>query len=259
MKTGFWGITPELDTLMENRVFEKNTVDVVIQDCAVILDEETKSMLYREPDVSRFRFNAYTQQRKILAALAESLVDDGMDEIKKNYKVAFYTSKLAEIFPLPHEANDLAYPSPDAYFWGGTEEMLITKGTDWCGEVARVFCALTQAIRIPSRIVYTFGDTDGHVLNECFVNNRWILVDSTNNIIYWAKGCYYSAWDVICSLDEFEWLFGHNKAYYCAPVFFKYIAVSEYMLVEAEKYSYRIAFCNEYYRKKLKDLWNTAG
>ena len=87
MKTGFWGITPELDTLMENRVFEKNTVDVVIQDCAVILDEETKSMLYREPDVSRFRFNAYTQQRKIRAALGASLVEDGMDEIKKSIKL----------------------------------------------------------------------------------------------------------------------------------------------------------------------------
>ncbi|HJB61662.1 MAG TPA: transglutaminase domain-containing protein, partial [Candidatus Ruminococcus gallistercoris] len=151
-----------------------------------------------------------------------------------------------------------AYPSPDAYFWGGTEEMLIAKGTDWCGEVARVFCALTQAMRIPSRIVYTFSDTDGHVLNECFVNNQWVLVDSTNNIVYWAKDRYYSAWDVIGSLAAFGQLFGKNKAYYCAPEFFKYVAVSEYMLADAEKYSYRIAFCNDYYRKALKDAWNNA-
>ena len=115
--------------------------------------------------------------------------------------------------------------------------MLIAKGTDWCGEVARVFCALTQAMRIPSRIVYTFSDTDGHVLNECFVNNQWVLVDSTNNIVYWAKDRYYSAWDVIGSLAAFGQLFGKNKAYYCAPEFFKYVAVSEYMLADAEKYS----------------------
>ena len=138
------------------------------------------------------------------------------------------------------------------------EEMLIAKGTDWCGEVARVFCALTQAMRIPSRIVYTFSDTDGHVLNECFVNNQWVLVDSTNNIVYWAKDRYYSAWDVIGSLAAFGQLFGKNKAYYCAPEFFKYVAVSEYMLADAEKYSYRIAFCNDYYRDALKDVWNNA-
>lgn len=259
MKTGFWGITPELDTLMENRIFGKNTVDAVIQDSAVILDQETNSFLYREPNVFRFQFDAYTQRRIILTTIAKSLVDNRMDEMHKIHKVTFFTSKMAELFPLPHEANELAYPSPDAYFWGGTEEMLITKGTDWCGEVARVFCALTQALRIPSRIVYTFGDTDGHVLNECFVNNQWVLVDPTNNIIYQAEGCYYSAWNVISSLDEFERLFGNNKAYYCAPEYFKYVAVSEYMLVEAEKYSYRIAFCNDYYRKALNNVWNTMG
>ena len=257
MKTGFWGITPELDTLMENRIFGKNTVDAVIQDSPVLLAQGTNSFLYREPNVFRFQFDAYTQRRIILTTIAKSLVDNGMDEMHKIHKVTFFTSKMAELFPLPHEANELAYPSPDAYFWGGTEEMLITKGTDWCGEVARVFCALTQALRIPSRIVYTFGDTDGHVLNECFVNNQWVLVDPTNNIIYQAEGCYYSAWNVISSLDEFERLFGNNKAYYCAPEYFKYVAVSEYMLVEAEKYSYRIAFCNDYYRKALNNVWNT--
>ena len=80
-----------------------------------------------------------------------------------------------------------------------------------------------------------------------------------SNIIYQAEGCYYSAWNVISSLDEFERLFGNNKAYYCAPEYFKYVAVSEYMLVEAEKYSYRIAFCNDYYRKALNNVWNTMG
>ena len=120
MKTGFWGITPELDTLMENRIFGKNTVDAVIQDSAVILDQETNSFLYREPNVFRFQFDAYTQRRIILTTIAKSLVDNGMDEMHKIHKVTFFTSKMAELFPLPHEANELAYPSPDAYFWGGT-------------------------------------------------------------------------------------------------------------------------------------------
>ena len=83
-------------------------------------------------------------------------------------------------------------------------------------------------------------------------------LDSTNNIVYWAKDRYYSAWDVIGSLAAFGQLFGKNKAYYCAPEFFKYVAVSEYMLADAEKYSYRIAFCNDYYLKALKDAWNNA-
>ena len=256
MKTGFWGISGALDTLLENRVFGKDTVDAVLQDRAVLLDDDTSSFLYDRPDVNRFHFDTYIKQRKILKSIADSLVDDKMDEMQKIHEAALFTSKMAEVFPLPHQPNESAYPCPDAYFWGGTEEMLIAKGSDWCGEVARVFCALTQAMRIPSRIVYTFSDTDGHVLNECFVQNQWVLVDSTNNIVYWARDRYYNALSIIDSLDEFEQLFGEHKAYYCAPEFFKYVAVSEYMLSDASQYSYRIAFCNDYYRNALKDVWN---
>ena len=39
MKTGFYGISDTLDTMMENRIYGKNTVDAVLQDNAVILEE----------------------------------------------------------------------------------------------------------------------------------------------------------------------------------------------------------------------------
>lgn len=258
MKTGFYGISDTLDTMMENRIYGKNTVDAVLQDNAVILEESNASFLYRKPDVVQYRFEEYITQRKILSFIAHSIVHEEWDEKEKIHKLAAFTSQMEVQFPMAHEANEKAYPSPDHFFWGGSEEMLIAKGTDWCAEVARVFCALAQALKIPTRIVYTFSDTDGHILNESFVEGQWLLVDSTSNLVYCQEGQSYSALDVARCREEgkFGSVFGQYEAYYCAPEFFTNIGIAEYVLADAEKYSYRIRFCNEYYREALKEVWN---
>ena len=74
MKTGFYGISDTLDTMMENRIYGKNTVDAVLQDNAVILEESNASFLYRKPDVAQYRFEEYITQ------------DQGSDAINSTYR-----------------------------------------------------------------------------------------------------------------------------------------------------------------------------
>ena len=77
-----------------------------------------------------------------------------------------------------HSARSGYYSSPDRFVWGGVEEFVIAKGSDWCAELARVFCALCEMIGVPARIVFALdGSDDGHVLAECHGRRQWMLVD----------------------------------------------------------------------------------
>ena len=93
--------------------------------------------------------------------------------------LALFCRDIEVQFPSPeHSAHDGYYPSPDHFLWGGTEEFVIAKGSDWCAELARVFCALCELSGISARIVFALdGSADGHVLAECHVDDEWMLVD----------------------------------------------------------------------------------
>ena len=43
--------------------------------------------------------------------------------------------------------------------FGGTEEDIISRGSDWCTDVARVACVLCQVVGVPARIVNLYDPT----------------------------------------------------------------------------------------------------
>lgn len=256
MKTGFWGLSRELDRMLENRIFADGTVDAVLQDKAVLLTAETVTGLYCAPCYDTYRFGVLQKQRPLLWGIAQAVTAGQVQEMEKVQAIAKYTAELETQFPIAHEPNQKFYSAPDEYFWGGPEELLITKGSDWCGEVARVFCALTQCARVPSRIVYTFSESDGHVMNECYVDEQWILVDATNNFIYTGGGRAYNASGMLLEKESFAAMLSGYSGYYSQSEFFRYVGIAGYILAEAASYSYKVSFCNDFYRARLKDVWN---
>lgn len=66
-----------------------------------------------------------------------------------------------------------------------TEEQLLMSGKGWCNEQVRVLIALTQAAGLPSRMVFAaMVNKRGHVLTEVWVDNKWVLVDQTENYLF---------------------------------------------------------------------------
>lgn len=60
------------------------------------------------------------------------------------------------------------------------EEDLIASGYAWCNEQARLLCALTQIIGIPSRLVFAgTRKGGGHVVVEVLTSSGWLLVDQS--------------------------------------------------------------------------------
>lgn len=253
-------ISREQALLIENRIFDKDSVDSVLQDMAEKVTEQNVSIRYRtDEDFSDCLLSEDDLiDRYILQFIANSVVETHDSILEKVNKIAEFTSKMGNSFPLIFQNNEETYRSPNEYFWGGSEELLIVKGSDWCGEVARVFCALTQIHSIPSRILYTFGNDDGHVINEVFVGNKWVMVDSSNGIVYEnIIGENLSILDVFSDKVAFSRsLEQYSKYYYSDKRFFENIFVSYYWIKDSRKYKYHISFCNEYYRILLSKCWN---
>ncbi|MCL4206027.1 MAG: hypothetical protein KJ000_26380 [Pirellulaceae bacterium] len=67
-----------------------------------------------------------------------------------------------------------------------TEEELLRSGHGWCNEQARVLVALTQIAGLPSRLVFAQSRDSkiAHVVTEVYVDDRWVLVDQTEGMIF---------------------------------------------------------------------------
>ncbi len=67
---------------------------------------------------------------------------------------------------------------PDRNF---TEEEIISSGTGWCNEQARVFIGLCEVLELPARLCFVFHQDIpfGHAAAEVFLDNRWCFFDPT--------------------------------------------------------------------------------
>ena len=177
-RTGCRGFSRDYDRLLVERIYRSGTVDAVLQDCAVEVCDVTLSRFIGPPDAGDGDVTVLRRRRPLLAHFA----DFAVRAYPANCKVMSLALSCRDIeaqFPAPeHSALGGYYSSPDDFMWGGVEEFVIAKGSDWCAELARVFCALCEMMGVPARIVFALdGSDDGHVLAECYEGGEWMLVD----------------------------------------------------------------------------------
>ncbi len=79
-----------------------------------------------------------------------------------------------------------------------SEEALIATGYGWCNEQARVFCALTQILGVPSRLVFAarLECRYGHVVVEALLPDGWMMVDESFGYCFRMAGKPVRAADV---------------------------------------------------------------
>lgn len=258
MRIGCLGWTKEIDLLISNRIYRQNTVDAVLQDNAVVVTEEQLEQLVAPPELQLYQFDEVRRHRILLSMLADHF-GSATNPLEKLYQFAQFTYNLENLFPSPeHSAARGYYTSPSDFWWGGTEEMVIAKGSDWCLEVARVHCALAQVSGIASRLVHIFSEDSGHAITESFIGDKWVLVDPLAPKVYTKNdGSPLSVVDmaVADSVQRAEYTAG-REGNWVHEKFFQFMAVAEYRLIDSEKYDYGISYCNEFYRKLLEPVWN---
>lgn len=79
-----------------------------------------------------------------------------------------------------------------------SEEALIEQGWAWCNEQARVLCCLTQAIGVPSRLVFACARAEGygHCTTEALLPDGWCLLDQSMGYAFEIEGRPVRAVDV---------------------------------------------------------------
>jgi hypothetical protein len=260
MSKGLRGRNAAIDELIENRIYRPGTVDAVLEDAAISIEPGELARFREAPDLDLFRLEGLPQYRPVLAALVEEFAP-AVEPLEKLRQLAVFTHNLENLFPSPDRpASGGRYRTPMDFRWGGTEETVVAKGSDWCVEVARVYCALAQVAGFASRLVYCWSlDGSGsHAIAECYSGANWVLIDPLAPKIYTRRdGQPLSAADMVAASDmEREEYTASHEGYCVNSRFFQLVAVSEYRLAEAAQFDYGISQCNAFYRRLLEPIWN---
>ncbi len=248
-----------LERRRRERIYREPTVDAVLEDQSILVTEDRFRCFQSAPSADKVDLlSQLASQRPLLSAVVKSIEVSG-SPCDKLMALSRFTSNIEKQFPSPeHSAASGYYRTPDDFWWGGTEELVIAKGSDWCAEVARVFCGLSQVCEIPSRIVFTYGSDDGHIIAECYTDKGWCLVDPLAPKVYeTADHLPVGAVDMVMAAPAIRREYtASGEGYYVDPRFFRYVAVSEYWLTDAASYDYGLSFCNDHYRNLLGPIWN---
>lgn len=176
-------------TMLENDTHAAQSVDRVLIENLVKLCSETWKYLYEAytPTTCSYeRGSKPVLERYLQDAMIEECAEEGLIEA-----IVQLTSSLSE-----KVSDDL-----DNMQVGGTEEEIIARGSDWCTDVARVGCALSQVAGFPARIVYLFNTVraySGHAIIEVYRAKVWGAVDAMTNVVYRHPGGKpASTWDLM--------------------------------------------------------------
>ncbi len=207
------------------------------------LDDRTTAFLYgRSPS----RRTSYRRgARPILEAVARGIAPPGLSDEARIRAIVRFLSGLH-----PESPDDL-----DSLTFGGTEEEIIARGSDWCTDIARTGCALFQVMGFPSRLVYladTFKAYSGHAIGETYRRGRWGAVDPLTNVVYLTKsGLPATTRDLMTQPGLVERHYRGRSTLYSRRGQFRTAAIAKYQLGRREDYNYRVSGVTPYYRSIL--------
>lgn len=230
--------------MLENDTHVLGSIDRVLIENMIQLCPETVEYLYGE----------YTPKRSLYIKGMRPVLEQQMAKISSSCSndeerieaVAEFTSNL----------QGRADVDIDSMLFGGTEEEIIARGSDWCTDVARVGCVLCQIVDLPSRIVYLFN-TDkayhGHAIIEVFRTEVWGAVDPVTNVIYRHPGGKpASTWDLMNNPNLIDAHCMGDSTYYTNAGQFRGATVSNYFIAHWNEYDYSVSRVNAYTRSVLE-------
>ena len=224
--------------MLERDTHASGSVDRVLTARMVRLCPQTAGYLYSSftPLDIRYTWGTRPTLEAILGSLTRS--GSGADE------------QLAAIVAFTQGLGKNAEPDPKKMRFGGTEEEIIERGSDWCTDIARVACVLCQLAGLPARIVNLFDLNQaysGHVIIEAYRAGCWGALDSSTGIVYTtADGTPSSIWDLMRKPELIEAHRRNPSAFYSTPGQFCAAGIANYTVWESHHYDYHVAGINDY-------------
>jgi hypothetical protein len=222
--------------MYENDVHSPGSVDRVLLDAMVRLCPETADYLYQAFTPIEARYRAESR-----AAL----------EVAVHGATAFRGAEEETVEAIARFCAGLSERTSEAgleeMIFGGLEEEIIVRGSDWCTDVARVACVMCQVAGIPARLVILAEASSaysGHEIIEAYREGIWGAVDPLRGLAYRsAEGRPVSTWDLMLAPALME---QHGRR----PL--GMAAIVNYSVEDREEYDYTVSGLNDYYRSILR-------
>ena len=230
--------------MLENSPDPPCSVEGVWTRQMIRLCPETVAYLYAEYTPTELRYERGSRQeleQYVQAATAGCRTDE---------------DKIAGIVRFCAKLQERATDDLDKMRFGGMEEEIIARGSDWCPEIARVGCVLFQIAGLPARLVMLLNLAQaysGHVLTEVYRRGAWGTVCPQTDCIYLhPDGRPASTWDLQndSALIEAHQLEGRRS--YTTVGQFTGAAIANYFVWEWRQYQYPVSPINDYYRSILE-------
>ncbi len=231
-------------TMLEKDAHAPGSVDRVLQERMVRLCDATAEYLY----------NAYTplevehrpgSRPELEGILARAAATAGSAEDRLDAITGFCAGIAAAADDMP--LDDLRF--------GGAEEQIVNRGTDWCADLARVGCVLAQIAGMPARLVWLFRvDTaySGHAIVEAHRQGQWGCADMVHGIVYrHGDGRPASARELMRDADLVAANWPGDRGRRKAEQF-RGVAIVNYAVADADGYDFTISEMTQYYRAILE-------
>lgn len=226
--------------MLENDPHAPGSVDRVLAQRMIRLCRETAPQLYTgyTPTTIHYREGSRPRLERYVRQATK-----GCDpEEEKVESIAAFCSRLQE---------KVGGETLDEMIFGGLEEDIVERGSDWCPDVARVACVLCQVAGIPARLVMLFNTDQaysGHVIIEAHRGGVWGAVDPLTNVVYRSRRGPATTWELMGNPELVKVHWRGPSTPYTTPGQFRSAAISNYLVWDRDKYDYSTSRVNDYYR-----------
>lgn len=226
---------PAYRFLLEHDCHAAGSVDCEIVKSLVRLTPGSVDRLYH--DFTPLRISYRVGTRPVLEAVVQKLQADGGHQFV--VRLAEFGAEMSR--RAPQQLDDMVF--------GGTEEEIIARGSDWCTDVARVICTLAQVARVPARLVNLFDlehAYSGHVIVELFHRDAWGALDALNGAVYrQPNGAPASVWTLM-QTPALVTAHGQSAAQFGAA------GIANYFVWDSDRFDYTTSRLNDYCRSILE-------
>lgn len=146
-------------------------------------------------------------------------------------------------------------PWPELRF-GGTEEEILARGTNLCGDLSRLACVAFQVAGFPSRLVFLANPElayYGHGILEVWRQGAWGAVDCLSDVVYrHPDGRPASVWDLQHDAGLIERNRGGRPLAYVQERQFRAAGITEYPIHTRGDFTYQAGKVTPYYAAILE-------
>lgn len=228
MKQGYGVFGAAYEVMLRNDPHDPRSIDHELLRRMVRLDPESYDLLYAEPP-----FCPHMEGHD-LYGLAQTLKKQ--EDRASIETILAFTSGIAKKCETSLEKKR----------FGGTEQEILARGTDWCTDMARVAVVLLGCIGIPARVLY-LADPErayhGHSAVEAFYDGKYGAADPIYGYTFYNGGPL----DAYTLMHEPQHLKHLPEEY---RSLFQCIAVSRYDPMDPSN-DYSVSAVNAYYRTVL--------